>query len=277
MRNYLKNKGLRFGLIVILVAAFTLLSLNARGGRAGFLSDVSGAIKQPLQQAAFSVAGWLEGLYGYLYDYERLAAEVESLRIQLADAQERAKLGAEALEENTRLRELLNLKERNQDFIFESAKIVSWNPTNWSSSFTINKGSGSGINTGDCVITEYGAVAGQVIEIGNTWATVRTVTDVDIYIGASVGDSGGVAMIIGEFTLMHEGYIKLAHLAEGLQLFKGDDVYTSGMGDVFPSGLKIGTVAEVLTEAGGQTPYGIVEPACDLNKLVQVFVLKKPE
>jgi hypothetical protein len=33
----------------------------------------------------------------------------------------------------------------------------------------------------------------------------------------------------------------------------------------------------VLTEAGGQTPYGVVEPACDMDKLSQVFVIKEFE
>ena len=274
LKEYLKVKGVKFGLVVVLVVAITLLSVNMRSGRAGLLSNISGAVKQPLQQATFAVAGWLEGVYGYLYEYDRLTAEVENLRIQLSEAQKEARLGIDAIEENNRLKELLNLSERQPDFVYESAKIVSWNPTNWSSSFTINKGSGSGIKTGDCVITEYGAVAGQVIETGDTWATVRTVTDVDIYIGALVGETGGAAMDIGEFSLMHAGHIKLYHLTEGLQLHKGDEVFTSGMGDVFPQGLMIGTVTEILTEAGGQTPYGIVEPACDLNRLVQVFVIK---
>ena len=46
------------------------------------------------------------------------------------------------------------------------------------------------------------------------------------------------------------------------------------VGGVFPQGLLIGTIAEVHTEAGGQSPYGVVEPACDLDQLSQVFVIK---
>ena len=40
------------------------------------------------------------------------------------------------------------------------------------------------------------------------------------------------------------------------------------------AGLPLGTIAEVHTEAGGQSPYGVVEPACDLDQLSQVFVIK---
>jgi rod shape-determining protein MreC len=61
------------------------------------------------------------------------------------------------------------------------------NPSNWASTFTISKGSDSGIELGDCVVTEYEALVGQIIELGDTWATVRTVIDVDMDVGALVG------------------------------------------------------------------------------------------
>ncbi len=50
-----------------------------------------------------------------------------------------------------------------------------------------------------------------------------------------------------------------------------------GSGGAFPSGLVIGTLTAVQTEAGGQIEYGIVEPQCDLDSLVQVFIIKSFE
>ena len=49
---------------------------------------------------------------------------------------------------------------------------------------------------------------------------------------------------------------------------------TSGSGGAFPQGLVVGTISSVKTEAGGQIEYGEVKPGCDLNALVQVFVVK---
>ncbi|HHU21937.1 MAG TPA: rod shape-determining protein MreC, partial [Clostridiales bacterium] len=190
-------------------------------------------------------------------------------------AQEEARLGAEAREENERLRELLNLRERHSDFVFESAKIISWNASNWASTFTISKGESSGIELGDPVVTEYGALVGQVIEIGDSWAVVRTVIDIDMKVGVLVGETGNAAMLMGEFSLMQDGKVKLAHLTEGTLLLPDDIVLTSGKGGRFPQGLIAGTILEVQTEAGGQTPYAVVEPACDLDSLSQVFVIKE--
>ena len=64
-------------------------------------------------------------------------------------------------------------------------------------------------------------------------------------------------------------------LTEGAQLFLEDDVLTSGSGGLIPQGIVIGSVASIQSEAGGQTEYGIIEPAVDLDTLVQVFIIKE--
>ena len=63
-------------------------------------------------------------------------------------------------------------------------------------------------------------------------------------------------------------------LTEGAQLFLDDEILTSGSGGLIPSGLVVGTVSSIQTEAAGQTEYGIIAPAADLDSLVQVFVIK---
>ena len=61
---------------------------------------------------------------------------------------------------------------------------------------------------------------------------------------------------------------------EGVSLFPGDTVLTSGRGGAYPAGLVVGTVVEVRNEAGGQQTYGVIEPACNLGNLLQVFIIK---
>lgn len=274
MKDYLKKNGIRIGLIVLAVAALTALGAAARGGRIGFLQNATGVLESPLKKVLSSTANWFDTIYGYLYDYDSLMAENESLRSQLADAQKSARDGIEASEENTRLRRLLELREKHTDYIMESSKVVLWSSSNWSSAFTISKGESSGIELGDPVITEYGALVGQITELGENWATVSTVIDVDMSVGAFVGASQTSGMVMGEYGLMKKKTAKLTFLAEGAQIFVGDEVLTSGSGGAFPAGLVIGTLTAVQTEAGGQIEYGIVEPQCDLDSLVQVFIIK---
>ena len=274
MKEYLRKNGLRVGIIVAAAALIIGLGAAARDGRIGFVQNLSGIIKSPIQKVLSSAVNWFDSRYGYLYQYDSLMAENESLRSQLADAQKSARDGIEASEENSRLRKLLELREKHTDYVMESCKVVLWSSSNWSSAFTISKGSSSGIELGDPVITEYGAVVGQISELGTNWATVSTLIDVDMSVGAFVGATGNSGMVVGEYSFMRDKTAKLTYLADGAQIFVGDDVLTSGSGGAFPAGLMIGTLVAVQTEAGGQIEYGIVEPQANLDSLVQVFVIK---
>lgn len=275
MKEYLKKNGIRLGVVILAVVLVALLAGRVMGGRADFLTNAIVTVREPIRQAASSVADWLDNLYGYLFEYEQLKAENESLRIQLAEAREEARSGRDALDENERFRNLLGFAEKHSDFVFESARIVSWSASNWGSSFTINKGEKNGLEVGDCVVNEYGALVGQISELGESSATVRTLIDVDTSIGALVGADGSAAMLMGDYTLMRQGQVKVTWLTEGAQLFLEDDVLTSGSGGLIPQGIVIGSVASIQSEAGGQTEYGIIEPAVDLDTLVQVFIIKE--
>lgn len=274
IKQYLRKNGIRIGAVVLVVALLAGVGSVMLKGKAGLVRNITGTAKAPVQRLVSSAAEWLESIYGYMYEYDRLLAENEQLRSELAKAQEEARNGIAAVEENERLRELLDFEEKHSDLTLEAAKIVSWTTSNWSNSFTISKGSNNGIAVGDSVITEYGVLVGQVTEVGATWATVTTTIDLNTNIGALVSENGASGLLMGDFAMMQEGCAKLAFITDGSQIFIGDTVLTSGAGGAFPQGLVIGTVSSVQAEAGGQVEYGAVEPGCDISALVQVFVVK---
>ncbi len=277
MKDYLKKNGIRIAIIVLAVVLITAIGAGSRNGNISFLQNATGVIEAPIKKVLSSTVNWFDTIYGYLYKYDALQAENESLRSQLADAQQSARDGIAASEENVRLREMLNFQEKHTDYELESCKVVLWSSSNWSSTFTISKGKSSGIELNDPVITEYGVVVGQVTELGETWATVSTVMDVDMSIGAYAGSSGSSGMSVGEFDLMKKREAKLSFLADGAQIFVGDEVLTSGSGGAFPAGLLIGTITNIQSEAGGQIEYGIIKPECNYDSLVQVFIIKSFE
>ena len=273
-KTFLKTKGLRLLALVLVVVLIVGAVVGALSGKAGFLTNLDGILREPFQQASVTFAGWLEGLYGNIYRYDSLKAENQRLQEELAQARAEAREGQEAVQENERLRDLLDLSQRHSDFKLEAAKVVASSASNWSSTITISKGKEADIEPGDCVITEGGSLVGQVTEVGSGWATVRTVIDIDLSAGGYVSNSGATGMISGDFTLMQEGKTKLGFLMEGVSLFPGDTVLTSGKGGAYPAGLVVGTVEEVRSEAGGQQSYGVIKPACDLGNLLQVFIIK---
>lgn len=274
MKTYLKKYGIKLLILVLVVALIAGLGHRMRQGQAGAAEDAAGALRTPFQKVASALVSRMEDLYGYLFEYNNLKEENELLRAQLADLEQQIRENDRATEENARLRQLLALSEKHSDFTFESAKVVSWSASNWNSSFTISKGSDSGLEVGDSVVTEYGVLVGTIIETGSNWSTVETITDLGTRIGVLVGSEEVSAILQGDYTLMRSQYMKLNYIATPDQIITGDTVITSGAGGAYPQGLIVGTVSSVHTEAAGQNEYAVVEPFTALDELTQIFIIK---
>ena len=274
MKDYVKKYGLRLLALVLAAALLTGVAAAKGEGHASAVEDTAGAVRSPFQKVAQALVSRVEGFYGWLFNYEMLLQENENLRAQIAELEQQVRDNQQASEENIKLRELLNLSQKHTDFVFESAKVVSWNASNWASTFTISKGSEAGLEVGDAVVTEYGVLVGTIAELGTNWAIVDTVVDIGTSIGVLVGAEETSAMLLGDYTLMSSQYMKISFVAESGQVITGDIVVTSGAGGAYPQGLILGTVSSVHTEAAGQFEYAVVEPFTDLNSLTQIFVIK---
>jgi rod shape-determining protein MreC len=274
LKDYVKKYGIRLLALVLAAALLTGVAAAKGEGHASAVEDTAGAVRSPFQKVAQALVSRVEGFYGWLFNYEMLLQENENLRAQIAELEQQVRDNQQASEENIKLRELLNLSQKHTDFVFESAKVVSWNASNWASTFTISKGSEAGLEVGDAVVTEYGVLVGTVAELGTNWAIVDTVVDIGTSIGVLVGAEETSAMLLGDYTLMSSQYMKISFVAESGQVITGDIVVTSGAGGAYPQGLILGTVSSVHTEAAGQFEYAVVEPFTDLNSLTQIFVIK---
>jgi rod shape-determining protein MreC len=274
LKDYVKKYGIRLLALVLAAALLTGVAAAKGEGHASAVEDTAGAVRSPFQKVAQALVSRVEGFYGWLFNYEMLLQENENLRAQIAELEQQVRDNQQASEENIKLRELLNLSQKHTDFVFESAKVVSWNASNWASTFTISKGSEAGLEVGDAVVTEYGVLVGTVAELGTNWAIVDTVVDIGTSIGVLVGAEETSAMLLGDYTLMSSQYMKISFVAESGQVITGDIVVTSGAGGAYPQGLILGTVSSVHTEAAGQFEYAVVQPFTDLNTLTQIFVIK---
>lgn len=270
-----RHKGIWIVAAAVVIAVVTFVAALLPGDSSGPLSGALGVIATPVRSGLSSLAGWLEDRYNYTFRYDELAQENEQLKQRIAELEEQARLGADAIEENERLYDLLGLREKRADFVFESAKITARGASNWSSTLTLNKGTSHGVAVGNCVVDQYGNLVGIVSEAAYNWCTLITVVDADLELGGLVARTDSAAILEGDFALMGEGKLKLTYLPENTQLLSGDQVLTSGMGGVYPSGLVVGTIDEVLTELSGMGRYAIISPSAELDELRQVFIITR--
>ena len=271
MRKVLKSAGL-----VVLSALAIVLVLTAVGrltGRENIFTRSFQSAAAPVEKLFSSGAGKLEEMRAALQDYEALKAENDALKARIADMEEEVRQSQGANAENDRLRRLLELKRSHTDYKLLDASIISWGSSNWSSTFDLDKGSFSGVEVGDCVITSNGFVVGVVTETGLYSCSVRTLIDPRAAMGATVHSTGLTAVAEGDFSLLAGGQLKLTYVFENSVLELGDTVLTSGAGGVYPAGLVIGKITGVAAEEGGYGQFGVVTPAADLTGLSQVFLI----
>lgn len=275
MKNFLRQNGLLLLIIAVLLSVLIGIVSFVMGGTADPISGAVGLITTPIRNGVSAVLDWADGVYAYVFRYQEMEQQLNDLKLQVSQLEEQARDGQEASRENDQLRELLNLQARRRDFVFEAAKVTARSATNWESTLTISKGSSAGLQANQCVVTETGALVGVVTMVGPNWATVSTIINTDIEMGGQVSRTYSAGILEGDFTLMGQNRLKLSYLPDGAQLIAGDEVLTSGKGDVFPSGLVVGTVEAVFTDPSGMTRYAVVEPEVDLGSLVEVFVVKE--
>ena len=274
MKDFLRQNGILLLVIALLLSILIGVLSVVMGGQADPLSNLTNTIVSPLRGGVTAAADWVEGVYTYIFHYGELEQELNGLRVRVGELEEQVREGEEASRENEQLRELLNLQARRRDFVFEGARVTARSTSNWESTLTLSKGSSSGIQAGDCVVTEMGVLVGVVSKTGLNWSTVSTIINTDTQMGGGVNRTYSAGVLEGDFSLMNQDRLKLNYLPEGAQLVSGDEVLTSGRGEVFPSGLVVGQVEGVFTDPSGQTRYAVVKPAVDLDALIKVFVIK---
>ena len=250
------------------------------------LTIVSGAVNQsvpsllvqgllaPLRYSANALTGQAERLYGYMFHYESLEAENEALKAQIANMEDEARQADSYQRENQRLRNMLNLTSTREDFVLVDAYVIAWSSTDWSSTLTINKGSNAGIGLDMCAITDNGEVVGLVTEVGSNFAVIKTVLDSSLEISATIADSGYRGMVTGGYTDGRKDLLKMNYLPSGSLIRNNDQVVTSGS-TVYPRNLIMGHIIDADFDETGVAKYAILEPAAELGRLEQVFVITK--
>lgn len=269
--RYLFTKKVKIVLIValLLTAGLAVVS-NLLGTTVGDL--MVQAVLTPLRAGASALTEQAENIYDYIFKYEQLAAENAVLREELSQIQEDNRDAASIKRENDRLRELLELTKENPDYELVDGYIISWDSTDWSYSFTVNRGAGAGIETGMCAITESGAVVGVVSQVGSNYCVVTSVLDSSLDISATIASSGYSGIVRGSYATGQIGMLRMDYLPSAAVVRNNDQVVTAGS-TVYPRNLILGNIVDWAMTDNGMAKYAILKPAADLDALEQVFIL----
>lgn len=145
---------------------------------------------------------------------------------------------------------------------FVSARVVATSSGVFVRTVTINAGRDDGVRAGYPVVSGDGLI-GRVLEAGAGSARVMLLTDLSSRVPAVVGTAAVRAVLVGD----NGALPRLDFIAATSGSAEGDEVVTSGVGGVYPRGLRIGRVVR-----GGRTLR--VAPYAALDDLEFVAVLR---
>ena len=259
-------------LIVAVVVLLGVLIYSLSAGSSLF-SNLFGTVSAPLLTAGTNMtegAKEFVDLDGMSKDelqalYTELLEENRTLREQLVDYYE-------VKAENASYENILSVKEAMPDLELTAASVVGRDPGDVFYDFTIDRGSLSGISTGDAVITEMGVV-GVVEEVYATSSRVRSILSEETQIGAVAKETGESGVISSDIQFANSGKVRLNYLTRDTQIQPGAIVTTSGAGGMFPSDLLIGRVDSVERSNADSSYYAIVTPYVDVKTVSDVFVI----
>ena len=271
MKDFLKTKRSKVILgMAVLMCAF-MLHAAYTDGIAIFAQQVLGAVTYPFQKITSEISAGVTGLLQGHLRTEQLQEENEQLKEEIRQMQDQM-IDYESLKnENQLYKKFLDIKEENPDFEFCPAMVIGRDANSQFGSFIIDKGTMQGVSKRDPVITSDGLV-GVIEEVGLTYSRVITIYDPGLNVGTYVSRTRDTGIVVGSIDLAQEGQCKMTYLPRDSGAAIGDMILTSG-GNVFPKGLKVGTIKEIRQEDHGVSLYAVVEPFAEIYDTKDVFVI----
>lgn len=271
MGNFFKSKSF-FVLVTVFVLLAGIPTILSAMGQGSLVKDGVMAIVTPLQRGARAIGNAFSGFGEYFTEFERLKAENKALSERVKELEAQV-YNAELLEEeNAWMRSYLGAKRAHTDFVFCDANLIGSEAGGYVSSFTLDRGTSSGIAVGMPVLTDDGVV-GRVTEVGLTFCRVSTIINYDSSIGAYIERSGEIGIVSGDFELRRDGLCLLEYLPFDADIEVGDKVTSSGLGSVYPRDLVIGEVVEITGDEYNHVKVAVVKPAADLSDITKVMIL----
>jgi len=197
-----------------------------------------------------------------------LVRENAQLRQQLLLAQAGLAQIDSMHEENARLRDLLEARQR-LNLHAQLAELVEVDLDPYRHRLLIDQGSLQGVHEGQAVIDAHGLV-GQVLEPQADRSQVIMITDPGHAIPVRVARNGLRAIAYGTGEVDR---IELPHIPFGADIVAGDQLLTSGLGGRFPGGIPVAVVKSVGYDDTATFAVAEAVPLAALTRGNQVLLL----
>ncbi len=222
----------------------------------------------PIQYIASLPEEMLDATSQYAATKQSLLEENQKLReLQLIQNEKLQRFGL-LVSENAKLRALLQTNERVEaEKTVAEIMAVASNP--FSQYVLIDKGTVDDVYQSQPVLDDLGVV-GQIISVGTTNSRVILITDQTHATPVRVlrNDVRGILNGTGNLSRM-----EMINLPHGTDIQVGDQLTTSGLGQIFPDGYPVAEVTAILPDESQPFMRVVAKPIAKLDRLKHVLLL----
>ena len=258
---------------VLIAVSLVLMAFSANPTVRELQSGVGFAFR-PIQSVLDEVAGGVASIATAIAEIDRLRVDNAALRAENERLTNEQAVSAEVRRENEQLTALLQLQAGFEHQTVASA-VISRETSEFRRSIGLDKGSNAGIEEGDVVVVDGGALAGRVTDVGPDSAMVVLLTDGTSTVIGQLVSNAARGQVVGQLG----GVLVMEQIDSGDIVVQGDEVVTAGLelgGGVrspYPKGLLIGQVVDVRRDANAVVQTAYLQPAANLDKLEFVLVI----
>lgn len=210
-----------------------------------------------------------------LSDWVETYKENEKLKNSLYALEEKANKLDSLQDENTQLRQLLELKEKDTNTVKITSEVIARTPSAWKSELTIDKGTASDI-TNSMIAVSNGGVIGAVTKVSTDSSVVTLLSNEKNSSQISVKiqtESGFVYGIVSGFDSEKSAFV-VTQLNSFDGITEGASVLTSGLGTYNAENLLVGKVLSVSKGKDQLNDMLLVQPAADLSDIQAVILVR---
>jgi rod shape-determining protein MreC len=272
MSDFLRRIRLPLLFAGLLLVTLTLMVSDRRAGSRGqgldsWLGWAALELAAPVQKGLNAPVRWLGDAWTRYAALVDLGAANRALQARVAELEEENLQFREALVASGNLQRIVEMRQGFEVPLLPS-QVVGHDVSSWFHALLLDRGASLDVKAGMPVVTDRGVV-GVVTATSAHAARTMMLLDRRSAADAIVQRSRARGIVYGQGS----DELEFVFMVRGDDVRPGDVVITSGVGGVYPKGLRIGRVTSVQTDPERLLHTARIRPAVDFGRLEQVFVM----
>ncbi|MFZ3123916.1 MAG: rod shape-determining protein MreC [Acidovorax sp.] len=252
--------------------ALFLMVADARFQLTGALRQVVATGIYPVQWLMLQPVEFIARGSGYFESLKTAQQDADAMRKQMVAMSQRAMQAEQLMQENARLRQLLNLRTRLETPA-QAAQVIYDTADPYTRRVVVDQGRMAGVEPGSPVLDEKG-VLGQVTRVHPFVSEVTLLVDHDQAIPVLNIRTGVRGVAYGDPVAGHAGGLELRFMPANADVVEGDLLTTSGVDGVYPPGLPVARVLRVERRADSAFARIYCVPIAGVQGARHVMLLK---